>query len=81
MCIYICCDSQYVIGKAQNIIYNGKSRHICRRHNIVRQFISTEVIYVDYVKLKDNITNSLTKWLNRELVEKSSRGMGLKPIK
>ena len=63
------------------MMYNGKSRHIRRRHNTIRQLISTGVISVDYVKSKDNIVDPLTKGLNRELVEKSSRGMGLKPIK
>ena len=79
--ISIHCDSQSAIGRAQNVMYNGKSRHICRRHNTIRQLISTGVISVDYVKSKDNIADPLTKGLNRELVEKSSRGMGLKPIK
>ena len=36
---------------------------------------------IDYVKSKDNIADPLTKGLNRELVEKSSKGMGLKPVK
>ena len=75
------CDSHFVIGRAQNSMYNGKSRHICRRHNTIRQLLSTEVIPLDYVKYKNNIVNPLTKGLNGELVEKSSRGMELKPIK
>ena len=79
--ISIHCDSQSVIGRVQNVMYNGKSRHIRRRHNTIRQLISTGVISVDYVKSKDNIADPLTKGLNRELVEKSSRGIGLKPIK
>ena len=56
-------------------MYNGKSRHICRRHNTIR------VISLDYVTSNDNIVDPLTKWLNIELVDKSLRGMGLKPIK
>ena len=59
-------DSQSAIGKAQNIMYNSKSRHIRRRHNTVRQLISIGVIYVDYIKSKDNIADPLTKGLNRE---------------
>ena len=74
-------SSQSATGRAQNVMYNGKSRHIRWSHNIVRQLISTGVISVDYVKSKDNIADLLTKGLNRELVEKSSRGMRLKPIK
>ena len=37
--ISIQCDSQSAIGKAQNVMYNGKSRHIRRRHNTIRQLI------------------------------------------
>ena len=78
-CIH--CDSQSAIGRAQNSMYNCKSRHIHRRHNTIKQKLSTRVISIDYVKSKDNIADPLTKGLNRELVEKSSKGMGLKPVK
>ena len=79
ICIH--CDSQSAIGRAQNSMYNGKSRHICRRHNTIKQQLSTGVISIDYVKSKDDIANPLTKGLNGELVEKSSKGMRLKPTK
>ena len=62
-------------------MYNGKSRHIRHRHNNIKQLLSTSVISLDYVKSKDNIADPLTKRLNRELVEKSSKEMRLKPIK
>ena len=79
--IFIHCDSQSTIGIAQSSVYNGKSIHICHRHNTIRQLLSTKVISLDYVKSKDNILNPLTKGLNRELIEKSSKGMRLKPKK
>ena len=79
ICIY--CDSLSAIGRAQSSMYNGKSRHIRCRHNTIRQLLSTRVISVDYVKSKDNIAYPLTKGLNRELVEKSLKGMRLKPVK
>ena len=79
--IYIHCDSQSTIGRVQSNMYNGKSRHIRRRHNTIRQLLSIEIISIDYMKSKDNITNPLTKGLNRELVEKWSKGMRLKLIK
>ncbi|KAJ9559825.1 hypothetical protein OSB04_004985 [Centaurea solstitialis] len=78
ICIH--CDSQSAIGRAQSAMYNGKSRHIRRRHNTIRQLLSTGVISIDYVRSKDNIADPLTKGLNRELVSKTSRGMGLKPL-
>ena len=75
------CDNQSAIGRAQNSMYNGKSRHIRRRHNTIKQQLSTGVISLDYIKSKDNIADPLTKGLNRELVEKSSKGIRLKPVK
>ena len=33
--ILIHCDSQSAIGRAQSSMYNGKSRHIRRRHNTI----------------------------------------------
>ncbi|KAJ0013715.1 hypothetical protein Pint_20701 [Pistacia integerrima] len=79
ICIH--CDNQSAIGRAQSNMYNGKSRHIHRQDNTIRQLLSTGIISIDYVKSKDNLADPLTKWLNREVVEKSSRRMGLKPMK
>ncbi|PHT59578.1 hypothetical protein CQW23_01941 [Capsicum baccatum] len=60
-------------------MYNGKSHHIRRRYNTVRELLSSEIITVDYVKLKDNMSDPLTKGLSREGVERTSKGMGLRP--
>ena len=79
ICIY--CDNQATIGRAQNVMYNGKSRHMRRRHNTVRQLISAGVISIDFVKSKDNIADPLTTGLNRDQVDKTSKGMGLKPMR
>ena len=62
------CDSQVAIGSAGSVSYNGKSRHIRRRHNTVRQLLSSGIITIDYVKSKDNVSDPLTKGLiEREL--------------
>nr|GEW19254.1 zinc finger, CCHC-type [Tanacetum cinerariifolium] len=69
------CDSQSEIGRAQSTMYNGKSRHIRRRHNSIRQLLLTGVISYDYVASKDKITDPFTKGLSRDLVSKSSKGI------
>lgn len=79
LAICIHCDNQSTIGRAHSNMYNGKSRHIRRRHNSIRQLLSSGVVTLDYVKSKDNIADPLTKGLNRELVKSASMGMGLKP--
>ena len=79
ICIHY--DNQAMIRRAKSNMYNDKSRHIRRRHNRIRQLLFTVVISLDYVKSKYNIANSLTKGLNREVFDKSSRRMGLKPMK
>jgi len=62
-------------------MYNGKSRHICHRHNTVKNLLSNDIIYIDYVKSMENIMNLLTKGLSRELVYNSLRVISLKPLK
>lgn len=61
-------------------MYNGKSRHIRRRHNTIKQLISNGIISINYVKSKENLADPLTKGLARDQVYHLSRGMGLKPI-
>ena len=76
ICIY--CDSQAAIGRTGSVMYNGKSRHIRRRHNTIRQLISSGIITIDYVKSSDNVSDPLTKGLVRQAVERSSKGMDLR---
>ena len=78
--IRIHCDSQSAIARAESNLYNGKSRHIRRRYKTIRQPISTGVITIDYIKSADNLADPFTKGLSRDVVAKSSKGMGLKPI-
>ncbi|XP_025981715.1 uncharacterized protein [Glycine max] len=41
------CDSQATLAKAYSQVYNGKSRHLGIRHNMVRELIMHGVISVD----------------------------------
>ena len=50
--------------------YNGKSRRIRHRHDTVRKLLSSGIIIIDYVKLKDNVLDPLTKRPNwREILK------------
>ena len=73
----ICLQYVYIvfIGTSQSSMNNGKSRHINHRHITISQLLAVYVISLDYVTSKDNIADSLPKWLNRELVETSSKGI------
>ncbi|KAL6335067.1 hypothetical protein AAG906_026447 [Vitis piasezkii] len=66
ICIH--CDSQSTIGRVQSSMYNGKPRHIRRRHNTVRQLLANRIISIDYVKSKDNLADPLTKGFSRDQV-------------
>ena len=74
------CDSQVAFPKAKSKIFDGKNMHIRLRHNIVRQLLETRVISLEFVMSKLNLTDLLTKPLNKKLVEETSRGMRLMPI-
>ncbi|KAL0332967.1 UNVERIFIED_CONTAM: Retrovirus-related Pol polyprotein from transposon TNT 1-94 [Sesamum calycinum] len=71
--IMVHCDSQSAIGRAQSSMCNGKSRHIHRRHNTIRQLISSGIISIDYIKSKDNLVDPLAKGLSRDQVYYLSR--------
>ena len=76
ICIH--CDNQAAISRAQNFIYNSKSRYIRRKHNTVKQLLSNGVISIDFFSPKDNLADSLTKGLSGEYINCASRGMDLK---
>ncbi|CAL8175186.1 unnamed protein product [Prunus armeniaca] len=67
ICIH--CDSMAAQARAKSGVYNGKSRHIRRRHNTIRQLLSNGIISIDYVKSKENIADPLTKGLPREQIK------------
>ena len=74
------CDCQSAIAIAKNKSYNGKNRHIQLRQNVVKQFLKSGMISIDYVKSERNLTDPLTKPLGRKMILKTSRAMGLKPL-
>ena len=73
--VFVCfpCDCQAAITCVKSKVYNGKSRHIRLRHNIVRQLIGNGVMSLDFVRSKRNLANSLTKPLAKRLVSETSR--------
>ncbi|PHU06622.1 hypothetical protein BC332_23111 [Capsicum chinense] len=70
---------QAAIGWAKSITYNVKSCHIRWRPNTVWELLSSGIITIDYVKSKDIMSDPLTKGLFGEGVERTSKGMGLRP--
>ena len=78
--ISLYCDSQATMSKAFSKMYNGKSRHISLRHEYVRQLISDRIISIIYVKSCNNLVDPFTKALPRDVVKKTSVGLGLKPF-
>jgi hypothetical protein len=77
--ISIRCDSEATFAKAYNQVYNGKSRQLGVRHNMVRELIMHGVISVKYVVTQQNLADRLTKGLSRDLVKGSTVGLGYSP--
>jgi len=78
--VSIHCDCQSAIAIAKNKTYNGNNRHIQLRHNLVKQLLRRGIVFIDYVKSERNLTDLLTKPLERNMILETSRGMGLKPL-
>lgn len=80
LAILIHCDSTAAIDLVQASYYNGKKRQIRRKHNTVREFLTTGAVRVDYIRSEENLADPLTKELAREKVWNTSKEMGLKPM-
>jgi hypothetical protein len=75
------CDNQTVITKINSAKDNAKStKHVKRRLKYVRNLRNFGVITVAYVQTDKNLTDPFTKGLSRNVIEISSREMGLRPI-
>ena len=65
------------MGRAYTQVYNGRSFHIALRHILVQGLISNGVISFDYLKTMFNGTDSFTKAMSRNSIEKASIKIGL----
>jgi len=78
--ISLYCDSEVVMSRAYSNIYDGKSRHISIQHEYIRELITNRVIIIIYVKSVNNLVDLLIKELSRDMIRKTTSGMGLKPV-
>ena len=78
ICIHY--ENHAEISTAQNFVYNDKFRHIRGRNNTVRQLLSKDAISINFVASKDNLVNSLTKYLSGEHVNYVFKGIRLKVL-
>ncbi|PHU00513.1 hypothetical protein BC332_30300 [Capsicum chinense] len=66
-------------------IDSGSTCHVCTNKELFSSFALAQVEEMIYManfamaKLKDNVLDLLTKGLSREGVERTSKGMGLRP--
>jgi hypothetical protein len=78
--ISINCDNQTVIIKVNSSRDNMKStRHVKRRLKSVRRARNSRVIALNYVHTSSNVADQFTKGLSRNVIESSSREMGMRP--
>ncbi|GJZ81754.1 retrovirus-related pol polyprotein from transposon TNT 1-94 [Tanacetum coccineum] len=67
--ISVRCDSVATLAKDYSQVYNGKSRHLGVRQNMIHELIMNDVISVEFVKTQLNLADHLTKGLTRDLTE------------
>ncbi|GJW19019.1 hypothetical protein Tco_1373160 [Tanacetum coccineum] len=59
--IYIYYDSAATLAKAYSYIYNGKSRHLGVRHNMICEFIMNGVVSIEFVRSQHNLADYLIR--------------------
>ena len=78
--MFLHCESEATMSRAYSKVYNDKSRHISLWHEYIWELISSRFMTIVYVKSGNNLGDPLTKEVSRDMVRKTSSGMGLKPI-
>ena len=78
--VSIHCDCQSLIAIAKNKNYNGKNKYIQLKHNLVKQLLKSGIIYIDHVRLKQNLADPLTKPLGRNMILETLGEIGLKSL-
>jgi hypothetical protein len=74
------CDNQMVIVKLDSSKDNMKSsRHIKRRLKYVRKIRNSRFITLDYIHTEKNLTDPFTKGLSHNVIDATSKEMGLRP--
>jgi hypothetical protein len=75
------CDNRTVITKVNNVKDNVKStRYVKRRLKSVRKLRNSRVITVACIQTDKNLANPFTKGLSRNVIEITSREMGMRPM-
>jgi hypothetical protein len=75
------CDNQSMLPLVMNTKDNSKSnKHIKRRLKSVRKMKNSRVIAVSYVKSENNLADSFTKGLPRNVISMMSKNTGMRPI-
>jgi hypothetical protein len=78
--IPINCDNQTMIIKVNSSKDNMKSsRHMKRRLQSVRKMRNSEVIALDNIQTSKILAGPFTKGLSRNVIDNTSREMGLRP--
>jgi hypothetical protein len=74
------CDNRMVIVKLDSSKDNMKSsRHIKRWLKSIRKMRNSGVITLDYIHTEKNLVDSFTKGLSRNVIDTTSKEMGLRP--
>nr|GEZ19060.1 zinc finger, CCHC-type [Tanacetum cinerariifolium] len=77
--IPIRCDSDATLAKAYSQMYNGKSRHLGVRHNMIRELITNGIVSIEFVRVQFIPTNGLeVRRVHPEVIEHPDSDSGKK---
>ncbi len=81
LAILMNCDNPTVIVKVNSSKDNMKSsRHVKKRLKYVRKLRNSRVITLDCIQIARNMADPFTKGLSRNVIDNTSKEMGLRPL-
>ncbi|KAI4387770.1 hypothetical protein MLD38_000175 [Melastoma candidum] len=75
--IPIMCDNTSAINLSQNHVYHSRSKHIELRYHFLRDHIQSGRIDIQYVNTEQQLTDILTKPLDKKMFEYLRNELGI----
>ena len=68
-------DNQACVAMVRNHVVSGRNRHFCVKMDWLRQQVHDEVVQLEFVASRNNVSDILTKILTADLHKRLSTGL------
>ena len=76
--VYLYCDNNGAIAQAKEPRSHQRSKHVLRKHHVIRKIIFRNDIKIERVPTEDNVADPLTKALSQQKHDGHAESFGIR---